>query len=90
MHRDIKPENFLFKTKTPDAEVKIIDFGLAKKFGDPLNDMHTIVGTPLYIAPEVIKRSFGKECDVWSIGVMLYTLLCGSPPFTGSSFKDVF
>lgn len=64
MHRDIKPENFLFKTKDPESDVKIIDFGLSKKFGDPLSTMHSIVGTPLYIAPEVIKKNFSKECDI--------------------------
>jgi calcium-dependent protein kinase len=51
--------------------------------------MNTAVGSPLYIAPEVIRKEFGKECDIWSIGVILFVVLCGNPPFKGSSIQEV-
>lgn len=55
-HRDLKPENFLFLDKKDDAEIKIIDFGLSKKFDHAamMGEMKTIVGTPFYVAPEVL------------------------------------
>mmetsp|Transcript_33546 Transcript_33546/g.6082 ORF Transcript_33546/g.6082 Transcript_33546/m.6082 type:complete len:129 (+) Transcript_33546:312-698(+) len=63
VHRDIKPENIIFESQDEDAEVKIIDFGLASKFskGDSLS---TIAGTPSYMAPEVFRQRYGTECDV--------------------------
>ena len=87
-HRDLKPENFLFSDKGTDAEIKLIDFGLSKRFGahhDDHEKMHTIVGTPYYVAPEVLKGSYGYSCDVWSLGVILFILLCGYPPFEGDN-----
>lgn len=49
-----------------------------------------MVGTPYYVAPEVFKKHYSKECDIWSIGVLLYIMLSGSPPFEGSNHTDVF
>jgi len=88
----LKPENFLFFDKTEEAEIKIIDFGLSKKFdhAEMMGEMKTIVGTPFYVAPEVLSGSYDKQCDVWSIGVILYILLCGYPPFDGDSNKEIF
>jgi len=55
-HRDLKPENFLLESKHPDAELKLIDFGLSKLFADePDKKMDSMVGTPLYVAPEVLR-----------------------------------
>ena len=92
VHRDLKPENILFETTAEDSPVKIIDFGLARKhyanMGEP--NMTTVVGTPYYIAPEVLGRSYGKACDLWSIGVIAYLLLCGYPPFNGADNKEVY
>ena len=51
--------------------------------------MRTIVGTPYYIAPEVLRRKYDKSCDLWSIGVVAYTLLCGYPPFKGANRDEI-
>jgi len=83
-HRDIKPENFMFSSLDPDAEVKIIDFGLSTKFIKE-HTLKDIVGTPYYVAPEVLEGVYTNACDVWSVGVVLYTMLNGKPPFTGTS-----
>eukprot|EP00752_Nemacystus_decipiens_P004515 g4123.t1 len=88
-HRDLKPENFLFKDRADDAELKIIDFGLSR-FEETNVAMTTRVGTPYYIAPEVLGRNYTKACDLWSIGVIAYILLCGYPPFYGKTDKDIF
>ncbi|XP_042014083.1 calcium-dependent protein kinase 17-like [Salvia splendens] len=89
IHRDLKPENFLMLNKDEDSPVKATDFGLSVfyKPGDELND---VVGSAYYIAPEVLKRSYGAEADVWSIGVMLYILLSGVPPFWAESEAEIF
>ncbi|MBA0749372.1 hypothetical protein Gogos_003315, partial [Gossypium gossypioides] len=80
IHRDLKPENFLFADESESAPIKAIDFGLSIFYesGQRFSD---IVGSPYYMAPEVLKRNYGEEVDVWSIGVILYILLCGVPPF---------
>ncbi|CAG9316326.1 unnamed protein product [Blepharisma stoltei] len=89
-HRDIKPENFLLTTRLPDAELKMIDFGLSTKFSEDQKELHSVVGTPYYLAPEVINKNYGVECDVWSIGIMMYLLLGGYVPFTGDNHHEVF
>jgi len=83
-HRDIKPENFMFNSSDPDAEIKIIDFGLSTKFISE-KSMKDIVGTPFYVAPEVLEGVYTNACDIWSLGVVLYTMLNGRPPFNGTS-----
>jgi calcium-dependent protein kinase len=52
--------------------------------------MHTIVGTPYYVAPEVLMGSYDFSCDVWSLGVILFIMLCGYPPFEGDNNKEIF
>lgn len=82
MHRDIKPENLLLQSKDLGiASLKIADFGLARLLQE--NSMaSTTCGTPGYVAPEVLMQMpYGKECDYWSIGVVTFILLSGTPPF---------
>ncbi|CAL4954019.1 unnamed protein product [Urochloa decumbens] len=89
IHRDLKPENFLLLSKDENAPLKATDFGLSVFFkqGEVFKD---IVGSAYYIAPEVLKRSYGPEADIWSIGVILYILLCGVPPFWAESEHGIF
>lgn len=88
MHRDLKPENFLFGNKKENAPLKAIDFGLSVFF-KPGERFTEIVGSPYYMAPEVLKRNYGPEVDVWSAGVILYILLCGVPPFWAETEQGV-
>jgi len=90
-HRDLKPGNLLFANDGPvrGNTLKIIDFGLARKFaaGEMLA---TKVGTPSFVAPEVLAGTgYDEQCDTWSIGVTAHVLLCGYPPFTGGSDQSV-
>ena len=91
VHRDIKPENILFENDGCNSSIKIIDFGLARKHNAKKGEapMTAVVGTPYYIAPEVLRRNYDKACDLWSIGVIAYILLCGYPPFNGTTAKAV-
>ena len=89
-HRDIKPENIMYCNTNQSPEIKLIDFGLASKYGVDEDSMHSIVGSPYYVAPEVLRKNYGPECDVWSIGVLMYLLLVGKPPFNGNSNKEIF
>ncbi|KAK9692336.1 hypothetical protein RND81_09G257300 [Saponaria officinalis] len=88
MHRDLKPENFLFANKKENSPLKAIDFGLSVFF-TPGERFSEIVGSPYYMAPEVLKRNYGPEVDVWSAGVILYILLCGVPPFWAETEQGV-
>lgn len=89
MHRDLKPENFLFFNKSEDSPLKSIDFGLSVFFkpGETFSD---VVGSPYYVAPEVLRKHYGPEADVWSAGVILYILLSGVPPFWAETEQGIF
>ncbi|EPS64871.1 hypothetical protein M569_09910, partial [Genlisea aurea] len=88
MHRDLKPENFLFANKMEDAPLKAIDFGLSVIF-KPGERFNEVVGSPYYMAPEVLRRNYGPEVDVWSAGVILYILLSGVPPFWAETEQGI-
>uniref|UniRef100_A0AAY4EFC6 non-specific serine/threonine protein kinase n=1 Tax=Denticeps clupeoides TaxID=299321 RepID=A0AAY4EFC6_9TELE len=80
-HRDVKPENLLFTSKRPNAVLKLTDFGFAKETTTH-NSLNTPCYTPYYVAPEVLgPEKYDKSCDMWSLGVIMYILLCGYPPF---------
>ena len=89
-HRDLKPENILLLTSENDSIVKITDFGLSRVVGEG-SLMKTLCGTPSYLAPEVILsaevKGYGPKCDCWSLGVILYIILSGYPPFS-SDIKE--
>uniref|UniRef100_A0ACD5UM04 Uncharacterized protein n=3 Tax=Avena sativa TaxID=4498 RepID=A0ACD5UM04_AVESA len=89
MHRDLKPENFLLATKDENAVLKATDFGLSV-FIEEGKMYRDIVGSAYYVAPEVLRRNYGKEIDVWSAGVILYILLSGVPPFWAETEKGIF
>ena len=79
----------MYVGKEDTSEIKIIDFGLSKKKSGKAS-MDTVVGTPYYVAPEVLKGQYGQECDLWSLGVIMYILLSGCLPFSGSNAPEVF
>ena len=88
-HRDLKPENMLFEDEKCIGEIKLIDFGLSAKYNDK-EKMHYVLGTPYYVAPEVLKGSYDEKCDIWSVGAMVYIMLTGEPPFNGKTNQDIF
>lgn len=95
-HRDVKPENFVFRTKETHgqsetsyeaADLKLLDFGIAHFTEDPDASCKTLCGTPLYIAPEVyFNQPYGQQADMWSLGVIVYMMLVGYPPFDDTTF----
>jgi serine/threonine protein kinase len=88
-HRDLKPENLLYATTDPNSIIKITDFGLAKVINNDL--MTTACGTPGYVAPEIlIGKGYDNAVDYWSIGVIIYVMLCGFPPFFEDSNEKLF
>ena len=102
VHRDLKMENVLFVTNQKNSKIKIIDFGLSqcvekkklvqvltgKNFGNI--NMKAQVGTPHYISPEVLNGKYNQKCDIWSAGVILYTMLGGYFPFDGETDNQVY
>lgn len=89
IHRDLKPENLLLTSKEDDANIKIADFGFAVEVNG-LN-ISAQCGTPGYIAPEILNNHlYGKPCDMWSFGVILYILLGGYPPFHHDNQRELF
>lgn len=79
VHRDLKPENILLSTEDPEDiyNIKVMDFGLAT-CKDSSTMIENICGTPFYMAPEVVDNlGYSQQCDIWSIGIMMYLLLVG-------------
>jgi len=88
-HRDLKPENLLYTSPDPSATLKITDFGLAKVLNNEL--MTTACGTPGYVAPEILEgKGYSAAVDYWSIGVIIYVMLCGFPPFYEDTNEKLF
>jgi len=91
VHRDLKPENLLFKSRSSTSDIMVTDFGLAKLCTDEKLILKTACGTPNYVAPEILtQKGYGKDVDVWSLGVILFILLCGYPPFYDESDSALF
>lgn len=90
VHRDIKPENILFESPKEDAPIRLIDFGLSRKHKKGEEPMNNPVGTAYYMAPELLGGSYDRSCDMWSVGTIVYILLCGYPPFNGDTDPDIF
>ena len=91
IHRDLKPENILIVNHdevTGFYRIKIIDFGTAKIYEQNKNE-NKIIGSSYYIAPEVLHKNYNEKCDIWSVGVILYILLCGRAPFTGHNHNEI-
>lgn len=77
-------------TKETEPTIKLIDFGFAEYFKSfPNGVMNEILGTPFYVAPEILSKSYTLACDYWSIGVIAYILLAGYPPFTGANEVEI-
>jgi len=89
VHRDLKPENLLYLTREPDSQLVLADFGIAKTIqGNEV--LTTMAGSFGYAAPEVMeKQGHGKPVDLWSLGVITYTLLCGYSPFRSEAMHDL-
>ena len=97
-HRDLKPQNVLFCDESPNSPIKVVDFGISKIFDPSLTElqkdihgenklkkMDSQIGTLFFISPEIIKGSYNEKCDIWSLGIILYYLLSGCPPFEGGN-----
>jgi calcium-dependent protein kinase len=96
-HRDLKPENFMLSsTGGDDWSVKLIDFGISRSYfkidamsGNQLLRMKSLAGTTPYMAPEIFKRNYSNSCDTWSLGIILFIMLSGYPPFEGYNEEEI-
>ncbi|GLJ24229.1 hypothetical protein SUGI_0462000 [Cryptomeria japonica] len=89
-HRDLKPDNILFSSNSFSNDIRIADFGQAASFS-PGEKMSGIVGTPYYVAAEVLQgKDYNEKVDIWSAGVILYVMLSGIPPFNGDTPQEIF
>lgn len=94
VHRDLKPENFVFDDPSKDSLMRLIDFGCAKQVQDE-EIVTDNAGSPYYVAPEVLRKDartgrIWKSADMWSIGVIIYLLVTGFPPFNGETTTEIF
>lgn len=88
-HRDLKLENWVLESgKDVWSPLKLIDFGLSTHF-TPGHKLSRVVGSSYYVAPEVLKKSYTEACDLWSLGVIVYMLLSGAPPFYGKNDEAI-
>lgn len=90
VHRDLKPDNLVLQSDAPVRHnvLKVIDFGVARPCRRN-TVLHSLVGTAYYTAPEVLARRYGRSCDLWSAGAIMYVLLSGSAPFQGKHDLEI-
>jgi len=89
-HRDIKPQNLFLESKESNSVIKVGDFGFAVRVHTP-KSLNNKVGTPSYVAPEIVKdQPYDQSCDMWSVGVVFYVLLCGYLPFPQNDQEKKF
>jgi calcium/calmodulin-dependent protein kinase I len=87
---DLKPENLLYLSQDPNSSLVLADFGIAKMLDSKNEVLTTMAGSFGYAAPEVmLKKGHGKPVDMWSMGVITYTLLCGYSPFRSENLADL-
>jgi calcium-dependent protein kinase len=88
VHRDLKPENIvLIEAKNKEVFIKLIDFGTSITIKG--KNLTQELGTIYYIAPEVFMNNYNEKADIWSCGIILYTMLCGHPPFCGNKENTI-
>ena len=88
IHRDLKPENILVLEHSNTLTIKVGDFG-SSCILDPTNRIRGCFGSSYYLAPEVLKSSYNETCDLWSVGIIMYILLTGMPPYKGRDNKSI-
>ena len=88
IHRDMKADNIMIKSEGDKSWIKIIDFGLGIQNGD--KKLQDKIGTPEYIAPQVLVGKYDEKCDIWGFGVILYTMLGGTMPFLADTQAQIF
>jgi len=90
IHRDLKPENLVYLDKGKD-HICVTDFGLSKSVANEGDLMKTACGTPAFVAPEILRQErYTSQVDMWSLGVILYTMLCGYPPFVEKNLPALY
>lgn len=90
VHRDLKLENFLYESEEDGAELKLIDFGFAKVWNNPSRLMFSPCGSISYVSPDILSaQGYTNKCDIWSLGVIIWMLLSGYPPFHGEDDKEI-
>ena len=92
VHRDLKPENLLYASSDELSLIKVSDFGFAKFLIPKAQEkLFTACGTPSYVSPEIIEsKGYDNKVDCWSLGVILYVMLCGFPPFYADDNNTLF
>jgi len=89
-HRDLKHTNFVYANGDADAPLKLLDFGLSRVLSEKKPQMNSCAGTLHYLAPEVIRQNaYNEACDMWSLGVIVFSLLTGTIPFDGVKTDQV-